>query len=159
LQVFDTPKFIKSAFIKKIEKMKKLIYGGFFLTIVGITSCQKKELIPSPEDTQIGDSYNQNDVNSILKAAGITNITTQEKAGPGVKVVAGKWDGNMNSTNIGCLPGNICYIEITAQKSKTNIIIPTENVPTKIIGRTLPGEWETTDVNGVKTTHYPYEEL
>jgi len=139
--------------------MKKLIYGGFFLTIVGITSCQKKELIPSPEDTQIGDSYNQNDVNSILKAAGITNITTQEKAGPGVKVVAGKWDGNMNSTNIGCLPGNICYIEITAQKSKTNIIIPTENVPTKIIGRTLPGEWETTDVNGVKTTHYPYEEL
>lgn len=141
--------------------MKKLIYGGLFFTIVGvgITSCQKEEIIPTEKNTKQDESYNRNDVNSILKAAGISEYANQQKAGPGVKVVAGKWDGDMNSTDIGCLPGSICYIEVTPARSKTNIIIPTENVPTKIVGRTLPGEWETTDGNGVKTIHYPYEEL
>ena len=94
--------------------MKELIYGGLFLTIVGvgITSCQKEKIIPTTEYTKQDESYNRNDVNSIMKAAGISEYANQEKSGPGVKVVPGKWDGNMNG-DISCDPGNICYIEIT----------------------------------------------
>ena len=55
VQVFDTPCiYQKRGSSKKIEKMKKLIYGTLFLTLVGIgvTGCKKENKLPLVESNQ-----------------------------------------------------------------------------------------------------------
>ena len=61
MQVFDTPKFIKSVVHLKKEKMKKLIYGVLILALVGNIGCNKKETLL------------QNDEKMNLKSSGFKN--------------------------------------------------------------------------------------
>lgn len=35
----------------------------------------------------------------------------------GITVIAGQWDGDMDSGDINCVPGSICYIEIKSDAS------------------------------------------
>jgi len=145
--------------------MKNLIFGAIIFAFMGVmfVGCEKEEVKPlsnndlkNQNDKDLN-KYSPDDVQSILNAAGLgdfvsnNNEKTQE-----VIVVEGKWDGDMDSQDIGCLDGSICYIEIVAL-ADPRIVIPDGDTPIVIDGRILPGEWETIDDFGVKTIHYPYE--
>ncbi len=75
VQVFDTPKFIKSVVHLKTKKMKKLIYGTLFLAIVGIgfVGCKK-------ENNRINSNLTNNDFSTNGKMLIFESVESYEKS-------------------------------------------------------------------------------
>lgn len=164
--------------------MKKLIYiASAFILLTTLFSCQKEEVKPESKPVKeerssnenFEASYTQEDVNSILADAG---VEMPKAADPVIIVIPGKWDGNIDSDEIGCDDGNVCAIEIIVLPPLTTvgngnngsgdndsigadrtILLPRERgKPEKIKGRITGPPTEVLDNQGnVTKRKYPYE--